>query len=71
MRQLLAFSLCLASTILASGDELDARFDSGSEPVADSTNAQSPVAFPRVDEGTKGEDTIVASPFADLFEYKH
>lgn len=62
MRHLLAFSLCLVSTILASGDELEARFDSGSEPVADSTKAQSPVAVPRVDEGKKGDDAIVWSP---------
>ncbi len=58
MRHLLALSLCFASMILSNGDEPDA----GSEPVADSTNTQSSVAFPRVDEVMKGEDTIVWSP---------
>lgn len=59
MRHLLAFSLCFASTLLASGDELDANFDSGPEPVADSTNAQSPVGvFPT----GEGDDPIVWRP---------
>lgn len=62
MRHLLAFSLCLASTILASGDELDASFDSGSEPVAASTNTHSPVAVPTGEGVPKGDDTIVWHP---------
>lgn len=62
MRHLLALSLCFASTLLASGDELDASFDSGSEPVADSTNAQSPVALPTEEGGTKEDEPIEWSP---------
>lgn len=62
MRHLLALSLCLASTVLASGDELDASFDAVSEPVADSRNAQRPVAVPKGEGETKGNDTIVWRP---------
>jgi hypothetical protein len=58
MRHLLALSLCLASTILANGDEPDA----GSEPVADSRNALSPVADPTGEGREKGDDTIVWRP---------
>lgn len=62
MRHLLALSLCLTFTIQASGDELDARFHSGSEPVADITIAQNAVAVPKGEGGSKGDDAIVWRP---------
>ncbi|MCA9010986.1 MAG: hypothetical protein KDB01_14640 [Planctomycetaceae bacterium] len=62
MRHLLALSLCLASTVLASGDELDASFDAVSEPGADSTNAQRPVAVSEGEGETQRDDTTLWRP---------